>query len=50
MSEPGVVHVIAAYTIAALSLILYEVRLWGALQRLRREREERQGSDESPGS
>ena len=50
MNEPGVAHVIAAYTIAALTLILYEVRLWGVLQALRRERDEGHGSAESPDS
>ncbi len=43
-------HVIAAYTIAALTLIFYEVRLWGQVRRLRREKGQGQGADGSAGS
>lgn len=48
MNDVGSAYVIAAYTVAALTLILYEVRLCGQLQKLRRKKKERHDSDEVP--
>ncbi len=48
MNDAGSAYVIAAYTVAALVLILYEVRLWSELQKLRRKKKERHDSDEVP--
>lgn len=48
MNDTGAAYVITAYSVAALTLILYEVRLWGQLQKLGRKRKERQESEEPP--
>ena len=48
MNDAGSAYLIAAYTVAALTLILYQVWLCGQLQKLRRKKKERHDSDELP--